>query len=171
MSASAARLAQRAASKVVVGMADMKVCADPDAVLVTYALGSCIAVLAWDPEARVGGMLHFMLPLSKKHPKKASTHPFMFADTGVPHMFKLLYGMGATKKGLVVKVTGGANVLDDKGLFQIGKRNHAVVRKMFWQNGILIAAQDVGGCSSRTATLHVGTGEAAIFSNNVEVPL
>ena len=48
----------------VVGMADCQISRPPDQVLVTYALGSCIAVAMHDPVARVGGMLHFMLPES-----------------------------------------------------------------------------------------------------------
>ena len=47
---------------VVVGVADCHVTSDPANVLVTYALGSCIAVAIYDPVARVGGLLHFMLP-------------------------------------------------------------------------------------------------------------
>lgn len=49
---------------IVVGVSDMKVSKDPDSVLVTYSLGSCIGVAIWDRMAHVGGMLHFMLPES-----------------------------------------------------------------------------------------------------------
>jgi chemotaxis protein CheC len=34
----------------------------PDEVLVAYGLGSCVAVCLYDPAARVGGMLHALLP-------------------------------------------------------------------------------------------------------------
>lgn len=46
---------------VVVGVGDCRVTDEP-VELVTYALGSCIAVVVWDPVAKVGGLLHFMLP-------------------------------------------------------------------------------------------------------------
>ena len=50
------------ARPLVVGVGDCKVSADPQSELVTYALGSCIAVSIWDPVSKVGGLLHFMLP-------------------------------------------------------------------------------------------------------------
>ena len=56
--------------KIVVGVADLAVTDDPTTSLITYALGSCIGVTIYDPAARVGGMLHFMLPSSKVNPEK-----------------------------------------------------------------------------------------------------
>ena len=44
--------------QVVVGVADMKVSSKPEEVLVTHALGSCIGVAIYDPQVRVGGILH-----------------------------------------------------------------------------------------------------------------
>lgn len=93
---------------VIVGIADCQISADPESVLVTYALGSCIAVAIYDPAARVAGMLHFMLPESGIDPGKARERPFMFADTGVPLLFRRAYELGADKKRMVVRVAGGA---------------------------------------------------------------
>ena len=49
-------------------------------------------------------------------------------------------------------------MLDDAEYFAIGKRNHTMMRKLFWQNGVLIKAEDVGGSVSRTLFLEIGTG-------------
>ena len=46
----------------------------PDEVLVTYSLGSCIGLSLYDPVARVGGLLHAMLPLSSLDPVKAAAN-------------------------------------------------------------------------------------------------
>ncbi len=59
---------------------------------------------------------------------------------------------------MVVRLTGGAQVLDSQGVFQIGKRNYLAARKILWKAGILIAAEAVGGEVSRTMRLEVGTG-------------
>ena len=72
----------------VVGVSDMKVSDDSDAVLVTYSLGSCIGIAVWDSVVRVGGLLHFMLPDSTIDPAKAKKNPHMFADSGIPALFK-----------------------------------------------------------------------------------
>lgn len=158
-------------SQVVVGMADLRVTSDPHAILVTFALGSCIAVLVYDPMHGVGGMIHYMLPSSAVAPEKALRNPAMFADTGVPILFERMYARGSRKQDLVVKVTGGAKLYEDKGTFEIGRRNHAQLRKMFWRVGIPIAAEDVGGTYARTARLFVSTGRATVKKNSLEIDL
>jgi chemotaxis protein CheD len=116
-----------------VDIAEAQVSDDPDTVLVTYALGSCIAVMLHDPGRRVGGMIHYMLPRSETSPEKARDRPAMFADTGIPMLFEAMYRYGCDKKSLVVKVTGGGALYDDKGMFNIGQRNYTVLRKLFWR--------------------------------------
>ena len=86
-------------SDLIVGISDLKVSNNPTDVLITYALGSCIGVAVFDPKARVGGLLHFMLPDSSLDANKAKTTPAMFADTGITLLFKSCYAIGAEKKG------------------------------------------------------------------------
>ena len=155
----------------VVDIADFKVSASPGDVLVTYSLGSCIGVTIWDPKVQVGGMLHYMLPDSSLSPEKAETNPAMFADTGVPALFRAAYELGASKKNIVVKVAGGSQLLDDNGTFNIGKRNYVMLRKIFWKNGVLIEAEDVGGSVSRTLRLAVGSGSVTLKSQGKETTL
>jgi len=158
-------------SSITVEISDLQVSADPEAVIVTYALGSCIAVLVHDPVRVAGGMIHYMLPLSETAPDKARVRPAMFADTGIPLLFQSMYALGCDKRDLVVKVAGGGALYDDNGLFSIGKRNYTILRKMFWKAGVIISSEDVGGAKSRTARLHVGTGRCTIASQGQEVAL
>ncbi len=44
----------------------------------------------------------------------------------------------------MVKVAGGGNFHDDNGTFDIGRRNHTMMRKIFWKAQVLVAAEDVG---------------------------
>jgi chemotaxis protein CheD len=148
--------------QVVVGVADMKVSNQQSEVLVTHALGSCIGVAIYDPAAKVGGILHFMLPDSNLDPGKAQEHPHMFADTGLPLLFRECYRLGAQKSRLRVKVTGGSQVLDNREFFQIGRRNYAALRKIFLKNNVLINNEDVGGTKARTLFLEVATGNVWI---------
>ncbi len=145
-------------SSLVVGIADCQVTKAADQVLVTYALGSCIAVAIHDPVTHVGGMLHFMLPESAISPTKAAENPYMFADTGIPLLFRRAYGCGADKRRLVVRVAGGAQVMDSEGVFNIGKRNYLALRKILWKAGVLVQGEEVGGNQSRTVRLEVGSG-------------
>jgi chemotaxis protein CheD len=156
---------------VVVDIADLAVSQDPGAQLITYSLGSCIGVAIYDPVAKVGGLLHYMLPEGAVSPEKAKTNPAMFCDTGVPKLFRAAYELGAVKKRLVVKIAGGSQLLDDKGTFNIGKRNYVALRKIFWKNGVMIDAEDVGGSTSRTMKVDVSTGVVTLKTRTGEVPL
>ena len=144
---------------VVVGVADCRISGEPGEVLVTYALGSCIAVAIHDAEAQVGGLLHFMLPESSLDRAKAAKNPFLFADTGVPLLFRATYERGAEKRRLRVQVAGWAQVIDDNGVFNIGKCNYLALRKILWKAGVLIHNEAVGGSASRTVRLDVASGK------------
>jgi chemotaxis protein CheD len=147
---------------VVVGVGDCRVTGDPESTLVTYALGSCIAVTIYDPVARVGGMLHFMLPESGLDRAKAQQRPFMFADTGIPLLFHSAYERGAVKQRLIVTAAGGAQLMDANGVFNIGKRNCLALRKILWKAGVMLRAEEVGGMASRTVRLEIGSGRVSL---------
>ncbi len=145
--------------RIVVGVGDMAISNKADDIIITYSLGSCIGVAIYDPRAKVGGILHYMLPESKIDPQKAKKNPAMFGDTGIPLLFKSCYSLGAKKQNLIVKVAGGANILDENGVFNIGKRNYMILKKLFWRNNVRIAAEHVGGKVNRTLRLEIGAGK------------
>ncbi len=148
--------------KVTVGIGDMAVSNNSEDILITHSLGSCIGVAIYDPVVKVGGLLHFMLPDSSISSEKAERNPCMFADTGIPFLFKKAYELGAEKSRMLVKIAGGSQLMDEKGVFNIGKRNHAAARKIFWKNNVLIDVEDVGGNVARTLHIHVATGKVKV---------
>ncbi len=143
---------------VVIGMADCCVTSDPSGVLVTYALGSCIGVSIYDPVAHVGGLLHFMLPAAPPDAVESGKSPWMFADSGIPLMFREAYERGAQKSRLRVRAAGGAQIMDDGGVFNIGHRNCIAMRRILWKAGVILAAEDTGGNLARTMRLDLATG-------------
>ena len=155
----------------IVGISEMKVSSRTDDILVTYSLGSCIGLSLYDPVARVGGLIHCMLPLSKIDPVKAQTRPCMFTDTGVVALLQGVLNLGAERRRLVARVAGASCLLDDRAMFRIGERNYTVLRKVLWKNSILIDAEDVGGTISRTMYLYMATGQTIIKSKGREVEL
>ncbi len=132
---------------VVVGVGGHACSSSKDDVLKTYALGSCVAVILVDVQHRVAGMIHVALPDSKIDPVKAVELPGYFADTGINALVKSLQTMapGATARQFVVKLAGGAQILDPNSTFNIGKRNVIAIRKRLWRAGL--GAQAAGGSS------------------------
>jgi chemotaxis protein CheD len=151
--------------KLVIGISEFALTADPAETLVTYSLGSCIGVTLYDPVAGVGGLLHAMMPVSIIDPARAHKDPAMFADTGTALLLQGIFDLGAKRETLVAKLAGGAAPVDQVGRFRVGARNHMVVRRLLWKNDILIAAEDCGGTASRTVMLEMATGRTLIRSN------
>jgi chemotaxis protein CheD len=155
----------------VVGISDCKISNDPEGVLMTYALGSCIGIAVHDPVARISGLLHFMLPEASMDSAKAQQNPFMFADSGIEKMLEEVTQRGASRRRLVVRIAGGAQILVGHDLFQIGRRNYAAARKLLWKAGLLVTAEAVGGEVSRTVRMEVPTGKTWIREGAIEKPL
>ncbi|HEX6161970.1 MAG TPA: chemotaxis protein CheD [Vicinamibacterales bacterium] len=153
-----------AVSRVVIGIGELAVSNDPGSRITTHAVGSCIAVCAYDPVAAVAGMLHFLLPEASINPDRASAHPAAFADTGIPLLFQRAYAHGLVKQRAIVKLVGGADMAPATGAFNTGARNLLAARNLLWRNGVLIAAEDVGGTDARTVHMSVRDGRLQVIS-------
>ncbi len=158
-------------NQIVIDIADGCISSNSDDVLVTYSLGSCLGVAIYDPEVRVGGMIHCMLPLSSADPHKAEVRPFMFVDKGMMEILSQLFQHGLSRERAMVKVAGCARILDNSNLFRIGERNFTVLRKILWKNGLMIKGEAIGGSVSRTLRLEIGTGRCTVRSAGKECEL
>lgn len=150
--------------RVVVGVGDMAVSNNVSNMLSTYALGSCIGVIAYDAGARCGGILHLMLPEASVSPQKAITQPAMFADTGLPLFFKALIGLKAERPRLKLFVAGGASVIAGQDPFKIGERNTRFTMEFIAQNRLNVVKTDTGGAINRTVHLDLSTGNVNLIS-------
>ena len=144
------------------GMADCRIGDAPGQVLATYALGSCIGLAVHDAKAGVGGLLHFMLPDSAIDHERGRENPWMFADTGIPMLLDRLCARGASKRRLTVRAAGGASMMDQENVFDIGRRNYLAMRKILWKAGVMVHGEAVGGIRSRTVRLEIGSGKFLI---------
>ena len=144
---------------IIVGISELRCSADRDSSIVTYALGSCIGVGAYDPVCGVGGLLHLLLPDSRQDPERAIAQPASYADTGIPLLIRSMERLGADRRRLRVRLAGGAQILDDGSQLAVGKRNYLASRKLLWQMGVIVEMEAVGGNVSRNLGVTVGTGE------------
>lgn len=145
------------AQRVVIGVGDLAVSNNSHVTLSTYALGSCVGVIAYDPVAMSGGILHIMLPDSLISPEKAAKQPAMFADTGLPYFFRSLVGMKVERSRMRVFLAGGASVLNGTDPFKIGERNATSVKKILGVYQIPVRGEDLGGSVNRTVHLELAS--------------
>jgi chemotaxis protein CheD len=153
------------APKIIIGVSDAGVSSNPADVLATYSLGSCIGVAAYDRRRGIAAMLHFQLPTGAADPERARARPLMFADTGMAWLMASMRSLGTTSpQDVSVTIAGGAQMLNDCQIFDIGRRNHASVRKVLWKHQLLIENEDVGGALPRTMFLDAADGTVTIKS-------
>ena len=147
-------------SKVIkVGMADLNVCKSPD-IITTIGLGSCIGLTFYDPVAKIGGMVHYMLPDSKQ--MNSSANIAKYADTGIEALLRKVLMAGANRGRLVAKMAGGAQMFQVSGasaVSNIGDRNALAAKAKLRELGIRLVAQDTGLNYGRTVELHCDTGD------------
>jgi chemotaxis protein CheD len=155
--------------EIILGVGEYKATNMPGECLKTYALGSCVAIIFLDAEHRSVGMAHIALPDSVVNPDRAVQYPAYFADTGVPILLKEMKRLGYSGAGrkMKVKLAGGASMLDDDRLFNIGERNLAAIRKILFVQGLSVSAEDVGGKISRNVSVDADTGAVMIQSRGI----
>lgn len=153
--------AAAAGQKLTVGIADMKIL-QWDGELITYALGSCIGICLWDPNIKLGALIHIMLPINMEAGRK---NTMKYADTGIKETVNLLVAKGARKDRLVAKIAGGAKMFEVAGnsnLGNIGARNIESVKLNLRKEGIRILSENVGGSVARTLSFYPATGVGEI---------
>lgn len=157
--------------KIVVSVGDLAVSNNPAVTLSTYALGSCIGLIAYEPELKVGGLLHFMLPDSTISPEKAAKQPAMFADTGIDSMLQSLEGLRARPEKLRFYYAGGASVITQTEVFDIGTRNQKAITEIAQARGLRVIGRDIGGVNNRTLHFNLEDGTLRIKMPNSDTTL
>lgn len=141
-----------------VGIADYKVSKAPDTII-SYGLGSCVGISLYDPQTKVGGLLHILLPDSTQ--ARAQEKAAKFADTGIPLLVKDVLAQGASKGRLIAKIAGGAQMFafaNASELMKVGTRNVEAVKAALKKEGIRITGEDTGANYGRTVQIDLETG-------------
>jgi len=136
-----------------------------DGVLVTLGLGSCVAIMLHDAQARAGAMAHVLLPSISL--ARDITNRAKFPETAVPLLIERLKGLGADPRRLVAKLAGGASMfgqLVTPGTIQMGERNLLAARTALRAAAIPIVRESVGGERGRSVRFHVKDGRVEIRS-------
>lgn len=149
--------------RIIVRIADYKIASGSN-ILVTYGLGSCLAVVLYDPAVKTAGMGHVMLP--RDDAARAPGNPRKFADLCVSQMFKELQDNGCSPGRMVAKIAGGASMFDIpySESFCIGERNRESVVAELLKKRIPLIGEDTGGNYGRTVEFNVDNGELVIMS-------
>jgi len=146
-----------------VNFSEMKISSNPAETLVAFTIGSGIGMTIYDPISMVGGMLNFILPSSATiDSAKIKKYPLMFADTAIPAFLAALEEFGAKTDRMKIVIAGGAQVLDQTGVFNMGHHNYQATQLILSGYKLGIHHEDIGGIQSRTLKLNIGSGDSFI---------
>jgi chemotaxis protein CheD len=129
-------------------------------VLVSTVLGSCIAVTMYSPSRSFGAICHAMLPDNIGREKD-----LRYVDTALHFLFRKVSKYSA-EKDLVVKIFGGAHVLD-VGVEQpdrssVGEQNVTRAETVLASLGLVLSARDTGGLQGRKLFFCTRSGEVYV---------
>ncbi len=147
--------------QLIVGISDCKVSGDTATSIMTYALGSCVGVALYDPDAKIAGLLHILLPNSINNTREDFNH-FMFADTGLDRMIREMMAIGVTPTSLIARIAGGANMLNSTSVLDIGRKNVQATLQFLERTRIPVRGSSVGGTVGRSMQIEVGTGRVLV---------
>ena len=160
-----------------VSIGEMALSQKPGDLLIAYGLGSCVAVCLYDPALHLAGMIHSLLPSALHASGGGQEGVAKFVDRGVPLLLEAMLKAGANRGRLVVKLAGGAQMLNaisfnSAGTLNIGERNAQAAQEALRALGLRIHAQDTGGAAGRTVRMNVLDGRVTVKTlGEGEVPL
>lgn len=154
----------------IIGIGEYAISRSEDDTIKTYALGSCVGLVVYNPIAKILGMIHIALPDSSINREKNTFLPGYFADTAVPLIFnKVLGGYNSKMNTYRVSLYGGAYSIHSNDIFNIGIRNVKKIQEILIDNDIIFDNINTGGYNSRTIEADVKTGRVLINTQPMKI--
>ncbi len=131
--------------------------------LIVTVLGSCVSACIRDRVFGVGGMNHFMLPISTDGKGWNGAEDIVstatrYGNYAMEHMINDILKHGGHKKHLEAKIFGGGRMMES--LSDVGARNIEFVREYLSTEGIPVVSEDVGDKYPRKVMYIPSTGKA-----------
>lgn len=152
----------------IVGIGEYAITNEMNEIIVTHALGSCVALVIYCPITKHTALAHIALPYSHQRDQQDcfSNKPAYYADVIVPQLVEYFLKRGYCKKNqLQISLIGGAAALSKNDVFQVGKMNIVMVKSILRHYDMRPQQLDVGGNLSRT--VYVSNGQVTVKCQNM----
>lgn len=136
-----------------------------DEIIVTV-LGSCVSACIRDPQMRIGGMNHFMLPISSQDYKtlraSSNNEATRYGNFAMEKLINDILKNGGRREHLEIKLFGGGKVIQHMNEADVGNRNISFVRDYLHTEGFKVVAEDLGDVYPRKVVFHPMTGRVQV---------
>jgi chemotaxis protein CheD len=135
-------------------------------------LGSCVAITAWHPELKVGGMCHYMLPARGRG--KITQLDGRYADEAVLLLLKEALRYQTDPYRYEVKLFGGGNMFTNVAMsaaarnLNIADRNVIAGQELLRRHGFATAAEHLGGVGHRNIIFEISNGDVWVRGGSIE---
>lgn len=131
--------------------------------MIATTLGSCVSACIWDTSVKIGGMNHFMLPLTHQQADDVTwgselSDATRYGNYAMEHLINEILKHGGSRTTLSAKVFGGGQVLN--GSNRVGEKNALFVVEYLQQEKIPLISQDLGDVYPRKIMFDPSTGRA-----------
>ena len=134
-------------------MAESKLAAAPSR-LACFGVGSCVCVALYDPELKLAGMAHSMLPMAPSSGSLSGEENAKYADTAVSYLLESMESMGAKRERIYARLVGGATMFRFSGRGDsgesLGERNLKAARESLRSLGVPLRGEEGGGSAGRS---------------------
>ncbi|PWK49148.1 chemoreceptor glutamine deamidase CheD [Pleionea mediterranea] len=127
--------------------------------LIVTVLGSCISACIRDRVNHIGGMNHFMLPVTDEEKfTGANAHKgaARYGNFAMEFLINNILRNGGERQHLEVKLFGGAKVI--KKMSDVGDRNIQFIHEYMSSENLQVLASDLGGNHPRKVLYNPLTG-------------
>jgi chemotaxis protein CheD len=155
----------------IVGIGEYAISNNPEDILKTFALASCVGLTVYCPEHGVAGLVHIALP----HPSEESSsdsfqRPYYYAITAVPFLINQVCNRcGCPKNKLELSLFGGADSSNEKDVFHIGRKNIQQTKQILDEMNLKYNDEHTGGTLSRTLEMEVATGRIKVTTQPLRI--
>lgn len=122
-------------------------------------LGSCVSVILWHSEFKVGGMCHIALPETNSAKNALNTR---YADGAINSFITYMTDIDTQPRDYIVHLYGGGQMFnkDDKENYNdVGARNIEITHRLLTLYKFKIEKEDVSGPFYRHVGLNLHTGQ------------
>lgn len=126
-------------------------------------LGSCVSLVLWHPDKKLGGMSHFMLPTRRKEGTERLDG--RYGDEALAMLLDEIRLSRTRAQEYSIRLFGGGNMFPDVGRVNerhIGEQNIQAAKRLIQAHGLLCQAEHVGGLGHRHLIFDVWSGRVAI---------
>ncbi|QYZ66543.1 MAG: chemotaxis protein CheD [Gammaproteobacteria bacterium (ex Lamellibrachia satsuma)] len=131
--------------------------------IITTVLGSCVSACIWDTVFGIGGMNHFMLPLSDSGSWGGSdlvSTSTRYGNYAMEHMINDILRHGGHRPNLSVKIFGDGKIIS--GMSDVGEKNIQFIREYIEQEQLRLLGEDVGDIYPRKVVFYPASGRVRI---------